>query len=69
MPGYRAVAPGGGRFHAGECYGGAGGKGLADADLGRRDCDRRIGPVDGPAPLMADLASFSRVSEPIHRHR
>src|SRR5215831_19788391 len=27
------------------------------------DCDRSIGPVDGPAPLIADLASFSRVSE------
>ena len=31
------------------------------------DPDRSIGPVDGPAPLMADLASFSEVSEPIHR--
>jgi hypothetical protein len=28
---------------------------------------QRIGPVDGPAPLMADLASFRAVSEPIHR--
>ena len=31
------------------------------------DCDRSIGPVDGPAPLIADLASFRQVSEPIHR--
>jgi hypothetical protein len=31
------------------------------------DADRSIGPVDGPAPLMADLASFRAVSEPIHR--
>ena len=33
------------------------------------DCDRRIGPVDGPAPLIADLASFSAVSDPIHDMR
>src|SRR5439155_3159784 len=31
------------------------------------DAERSIGPVDGPAPLMADLASFRAVSEPIHR--
>src|SRR6266581_1162130 len=29
--------------------------------------DRSIGPVDGPAPLIADLASFKAVSDPIHR--
>jgi hypothetical protein len=28
--------------------------------------ERSIGPVDGPAPLIADLASFRQVSEPIH---
>ena len=31
------------------------------------DCERSIAPVDGPAPLIADLASFSEVSDPIHR--
>ena len=31
------------------------------------DAERSIGPVDGPAPVMADLASFRQVSEPIHR--
>src|SRR5260370_21515960 len=31
------------------------------------DCERSIGPVDGPAPLIADLASFRQVSDPIHR--
>ena len=31
------------------------------------DADRSIGPVDGPAPLIADLASFREVSDPIHR--
>ena len=31
------------------------------------DAERRIGPVDGPAPLIADLASLRQVSEPIHR--
>ena len=31
------------------------------------DCERSIGPVDGPAPLIADLASFREVSDPIHR--
>jgi len=31
------------------------------------DAERSIGPVDGPAPLMADLASFRQVSDPIHR--
>ena len=31
------------------------------------DWDRSIGPVDGPAPVIADLASFSVVSEPTHR--
>ena len=29
--------------------------------------ERSIGPVDGPAPLIADLASFRQVSDPIHR--
>src|SRR6516165_9558728 len=29
--------------------------------------ERSIGPVDGPAPLTADLASFRQVSEPVHR--
>ena len=33
------------------------------------DCDRNIGPVDGPAPLIAGLASFRAVSDPSHRHR
>lgn len=32
------------------------------------DCERSIGPVDGPAPLIADLASLRQVSEPTHRH-
>ena len=31
------------------------------------DPDRSIGPVEGPAPLIADLASFRQVSDPIHR--
>src|SRR6266542_1066538 len=31
------------------------------------EAERRIAPVDGPAPLMVDLASLSVVSEPIHR--
>ena len=31
------------------------------------DWERSIAPVDGPAPLIADLASFSAVSDPIHR--
>src|SRR5271165_664094 len=31
-------------------------------------CDRKIGPVEGPAPRMADLASRSAVSDPSHRH-
>ena len=31
-------------------------------------CDRKIGPVEGPAPRMADLASRSAVSGPFHRH-
>ena len=31
------------------------------------EADRSIGPVDGPAPLIADLASFKAVSDPIHR--
>ena len=31
------------------------------------DPERSIAPVDGPAPLIADLASFSAVSDPIHR--
>jgi hypothetical protein len=31
------------------------------------DRERSIAPVDGPAPLIADLASFSDVSDPIHR--
>src|SRR5690349_9801911 len=31
------------------------------------ECDRSIGPVDGPAPLIADLASFRQVSEPTQR--
>ena len=31
------------------------------------DAERNIAPVDGPAPLIADLASFSEVSDPIHR--
>ena len=31
------------------------------------DPERSIAPVEGPAPLIADLASFSVVSEPIHR--
>jgi len=26
-----------------------------------------MAPVDGPAPLIADLASFNEVSDPIHR--
>jgi hypothetical protein len=29
--------------------------------------DRKIGPVDGPAPRIADLASRSAVSDPSHR--
>src|SRR6266536_2197271 len=29
-------------------------------------CERMIGPVDGPAPVMADFASFSEVSDPVH---
>jgi hypothetical protein len=29
--------------------------------------ERSIGPVDGPAPVMADVASFRQISEPIHR--
>src|ERR1019366_2680295 len=29
--------------------------------------ERSIGPVDGPAPLIADLDSFRQVSDPIHR--
>jgi hypothetical protein len=28
------------------------------------ECERSIGPVNGPAPLIADLASFRQVSEP-----
>src|ERR1019366_7314560 len=28
--------------------------------------ERSIGPVDGPAPLIADLDSFGQVSDPIH---
>jgi hypothetical protein len=31
------------------------------------EADRSIAPVDGPAPLIADFASFSAVSDPIHR--
>ena len=31
-------------------------------------CDRKIGPVEGPAPRIADLASRSAVSDPSHRH-
>jgi hypothetical protein len=31
------------------------------------DPERSIAPVDGPAPLIADLASFSAVSDPVHR--
>src|ERR1019366_562419 len=31
------------------------------------DPERSIGPVEGPAPLIADLASFRQVSDPIHR--
>lgn len=31
------------------------------------DAERSIGLVDGPAPLMADLASVGAVFEPIHR--
>lgn len=31
--------------------------------------ERRIAPVPGPAPWMADLASRRAVSEPSHRHR
>ena len=30
-------------------------------------CDRKIGPVEGPAPRIADLASRSAVSDPSHR--
>ena len=30
--------------------------------------DRKIGPVEGPAPRMADLAPRSAVSDPSHRH-
>jgi len=29
--------------------------------------ERKIGPVDGPAPVMADFASFRAVSDPAHR--
>ena len=32
-----------------------------------RGLERSMGPVDGPAPVIADLASFRVVSEPIHR--
>jgi hypothetical protein len=28
------------------------------------ECERNISPVDGPAPLIADLATFRQVSEP-----
>src|SRR6266566_209396 len=31
------------------------------------EAERSIGPVDGPAPLIADCASFRQVSDPIHR--
>ena len=30
------------------------------------DAERSIAPVDGPAPLIADFASFNAVSDPIH---
>jgi len=30
--------------------------------------ERKIGPEDGPAPVIADLASFRDVSGPGHRH-
>ena len=30
--------------------------------------ERKIGPVEGPAPVMADFASFRAVSDPGHRH-
>jgi hypothetical protein len=30
--------------------------------------DRKIGPADGPAPRIADLASRSAVSDPSHHH-
>src|SRR5436305_11739038 len=33
------------------------------------DCDRKIGPLEGPAPVMEDLASLRAVSDPSHRHR
>ena len=29
--------------------------------------ERKIGPVEGPAPVMADFASFRAVSDPVHR--
>jgi hypothetical protein len=29
--------------------------------------ERSMGPVEGPAPLMVDLASFREVSDPIQR--
>ena len=30
--------------------------------------ERRIGPAEGPAPVMVDLFSLIVVSEPVHRH-
>src|SRR6266545_2729799 len=30
-------------------------------------CERKIGPEDGPAPVMTDFASFRAVSDPLHR--
>ena len=42
--------------------------GVLLADHARGQCDRKIGPVEGPAPQMADLASRSAVSDPSHYH-
>ena len=56
---------GGAGCRAGQLGGGhPGGVLLGDQGGG---ADRSIGPVDGPAPLIADLASFRQVSDPIHR--
>ena len=78
--GVPAGAPGGGRFHerAGTATAAAA-RAVARASstavtqaacswvIRAGDCERSIGPVEGPAPLIADLASLRQVSEPAHR--
>ena len=71
LPGEAALAGGGGLA--------GGGAGQGADELGAADpggvllidqlgvFERRIGPAEGPAPAMADLASFSAVSDPVHR--